>query len=128
MSRITGLTGNKNIGLGRLFGARGGVSSPKGGGNFQTAATLPNTGAQTGLNTVWLNPSRITLADLSRASCSLLASGVSNQLQATNFGFNIPANATITGIVVTLGSYLVTGTGSGPETAGERYDCQVASG
>ena len=50
---------------------------------------------------VWTDPGNITGAsDISSASVVLAAAGNSHYLKATNFGFAIPAGATIDGIVV----------------------------
>lgn len=58
------------------------------------------TGAASGAGTAWSNPTRITVNDGSFADSSLAAGGNSNQLQATNFGFSIPAGSTINGVLV----------------------------
>ena len=62
------------------------------------------TGADnTGVGTAtWTNPGNITAADTNYATCSLGSSAVSHYLWATNFGFGIPAGATINGIQVSV--------------------------
>ncbi|MDD4761651.1 MAG: fibronectin type III domain-containing protein [Candidatus Pacebacteria bacterium] len=78
-----------------------------------TSATNAGTGADVaGVGTVtWLNPSRIVANDNSYASAAVNGA-TSHYLQATNYGFNIPAGATISGIQVTIGRYGSTGFGS----------------
>jgi len=48
----------------------------------------------------WLNPNNITLQDGNAASCTFSGTSGSDSLQATQFGFNIPPGATVTGIYV----------------------------
>lgn len=56
-----------------------------------------------GTSTAWNNTSRITTSNGSKASATGLSNGeVSDYLTATNFGFTIPAGATITGIKVDI--------------------------
>lgn len=51
----------------------------------------------------WANPGNAAASDNSRATAELKSgSGQSHLLKATNFGFSIPAGATINGIVVDL--------------------------
>jgi uncharacterized repeat protein (TIGR02543 family) len=71
-----------------------------------TAATNAGAGANmTGTGTVdWLNPSFVTADDTSYATVTL-TSATSHYLAATNYGFAIPANATINGIAVTIGRF-----------------------
>lgn len=72
-----------------------GVTSP-------TSAKLPGTGANvTGTGTVaWVNPSNITLNDGTFSTFSSAIDQVqSNYLQGTNFGFTLPANAIVQGVV-----------------------------
>jgi hypothetical protein len=48
----------------------------------------------------WTTPTNITASDNARATQSLAAGATTQYLKATNFGFTIPAGATIDGIVV----------------------------
>jgi hypothetical protein len=52
-----------------------------------------------GPNTDWLTPNNVTASDDARATSALAASGVSDLLRTTTYGFGIPAGATINGIV-----------------------------
>lgn len=68
-------------------------------------ATTQNTGAKsptaaitTGAGTEWTNPTNALASDDSRATSSL-GSGLSDFLAAFNFGFTVPTNATITGVL-----------------------------
>ena len=74
-----------------------------------TGTTTPNTNAGTGANvpgpgTVdWANPGYITADDTSYASATLVGSTLtSNYLEGTHYGFAVPSNAAISGIVVTI--------------------------
>jgi hypothetical protein len=50
---------------------------------------------------VWSNPTNIQGSSLAaKATCALAASTVSHYLEATNFGFSLPATATLLGIYV----------------------------
>lgn len=64
-----------------------------------TANTLPGTGSNvTGVGSVaWSNPSNITAEDGNYATVDT-SLGDSNYLEATNFGFNLPNDATVIGI------------------------------
>jgi hypothetical protein len=55
--------------------------------------------ASTG-SVVWSNPSNAQASDNARATASLPESNSSHYLKASNFGFSIPSNATVNGIVV----------------------------
>ncbi|PJJ09955.1 hypothetical protein CLU83_3338 [Flavobacterium sp. 1] len=74
-----------------------------------TGAKLPSSGTNvTGVGSeAWLNPGRITANDNSRASVSINSGsfGRTNYLQAKNFGFSVPTDATITGIEVSINRY-----------------------
>jgi hypothetical protein len=50
----------------------------------------------------WVNPTNIEINDGNPASVFLNAIAISQSLQGTNFGFGIPANATINGITVVI--------------------------
>ncbi|MFN8454654.1 MAG: YDG domain-containing protein [Anaerolineae bacterium] len=50
----------------------------------------------------WTNPGNVTADDTNYATANLGASATSEYLQATNYGFNIPASATIDGIQVAI--------------------------
>lgn len=72
-----------------------------------TSATFPGTGANNntyiggcGTGNQWVNPSRITANDSSSATMPGCANTDGNYIQASNFGFSIPTNATILGIVL----------------------------
>lgn len=62
------------------------------------------TGANvTGIGTVaWANPGNITDPDSPYATASVSAGNTTNYLRGTNYGFNIPSNATILGIQVAI--------------------------
>lgn len=49
-----------------------------------------------------LNPTNALTSDDSYATCALLLSQISNYLMVTNFNFNIPLDATITGVTVNV--------------------------
>ncbi|WP_278011493.1 T9SS sorting signal type C domain-containing protein [Flavobacterium gyeonganense] len=69
----------------------------------------------TGVGTLaWSNPGRITADDNSNTSASRNSNGTTttNYLQATNFGFTIPTNATITGVTVSVNRYASANSGS----------------
>ena len=65
----------------------------------------PDTGANvSGIGTVsWLNTLNLVSDNNSTASVNLPRSQISNYLHATDFDFNIPTNAVINGIEVTVG-------------------------
>lgn len=48
----------------------------------------------------WTNPTNASVNDASYATSVLLITQLTHYLKATNFGFNIPGDATITGILV----------------------------
>ena len=65
-----------------------------------------------GTDTAWANPGNIKADDTAYASATLASSTAkSNYLWATNFGFTIPTDASISGITVTYGKYS-SGTGN----------------
>ena len=78
---------------------------------FTTASsftiTTPATNARTGANVTgagsvaWSNPGNITTVGAPYATVALTAQ-TSNYLEGSNYGFAIPANATINGIVLTI--------------------------
>lgn len=73
-----------------------------GGGTSGSSGPL---GAGAGANqtlsgSAWTNPGNITASDASFASDTINNGSSSDYLVATNFGFSIPSNATITGITV----------------------------
>lgn len=49
--------------------------------------------------TTWSNESNATASDDSNATCSLAVNGISYALKATDFGFSIPSNETVEGIL-----------------------------
>ncbi|MBW2709396.1 MAG: right-handed parallel beta-helix repeat-containing protein, partial [Deltaproteobacteria bacterium] len=75
-----------------------------------TSTTTSGTNAGTGTDVSgvgtasWLNPSFITANDTSYAQVTL-SSATSHYLEGTNYGFDIPANAIINGIEVTIGRF-----------------------
>ena len=74
--------------------------------NAQTTVGPNNTGTgtnMTGLGTVaWNNPTSIYTSDNSISTTTLASTITSNYLRASNFGFSIPANATILGVTVNI--------------------------
>jgi len=71
------------------------------------AQTVGPNSAGTGTNVnvtgiAWSNPGNITASDNNRASVSLNNGEISDALVATNFGFTIPATATIDGVTVSI--------------------------
>jgi hypothetical protein len=79
-----------------------------------SSVKFPGTGADDAtVGTIaWTNPGNITALDASTADATLSFGQTSHYLKATNFGFAIPAGATITGVLVThllgsLGSTIV---------------------
>ncbi|WP_165352482.1 hypothetical protein, partial [Flavobacterium anhuiense] len=85
------------------------ASSPCGTSNSSGAkiARLGNSVGTASLS--WSNPSRVTSNDSSYASATVNSGGnttvATRSLQGTDFDFNIPTNAAITGIQVTIGRY-----------------------
>ncbi len=75
-----------------------------------STTTTPATNARTGADVsttgtvAWLNTGNILTADSTYAQVTL-SSATSHYLEGTNYGFAIPANATINGIVVTIQRY-----------------------
>lgn len=72
-----------------------------------TAPTFPGTGTDQnppgwGGSPAWTNPGNITKTDQQYASQTVLGFGQGDWLSATNFGFSIPATATILGIRVDM--------------------------
>lgn len=54
-------------------------------------------------NIAWLNPGNVTASDNSRATSSIFAaSPTTHILKATNYGFSVPANATIDGVELSV--------------------------
>ncbi|UAY52835.1 hypothetical protein [Ferruginibacter albus] len=66
-----------------------------------------NTGADgSGIGSVsWSNPGNVISNDNSYATATVTSSSASHYLQATNYGFTIPTEATIKGITVTVGRF-----------------------
>ena len=71
-----------------------GTYGPLGGGTFTDDATVGTVSIS--------NPSNVASSDNSYATSILLLSQVSHYCKATNFGFLIPSDATVTGITVTI--------------------------
>lgn len=65
-----------------------------------TATTIAGTGSNTGSGFSWTSPGNITADDGTLATCCGNINTITTALTATNFGFSIPASATILGIVV----------------------------
>lgn len=84
-----------------------GISAPNQG---NTGATFP--GAAADLGATWTNINNIKVDDGAFATVSVLHGATSSTAQGTNFGFAIPATATINGILVEIKGF-VTGGGSG---------------
>jgi parallel beta-helix repeat protein len=80
-----------------------------------TPATNARTGSDvTGTGTItWLNPGYIITDDTNYATVTL-SGATSHYLTGSNYGFAIPANATINGIVVTIGRF-ESGAGTGAD-------------
>ena len=68
-----------------------------------TGLTLAGTGAASGTGQIWASPGNITASDDSYAVATLTKTNTTTQnLDATNFGFALPAGATIDGIEVRI--------------------------
>ncbi|MDX9812234.1 MAG: PKD-like domain-containing protein, partial [Bacteroidales bacterium] len=96
-----------------------GVTICQGGSGTLSASSCPSVDSATdgprfagngttgGSGAAWSNPGRVTANDNSYSSASLFSafgnSGTTQVLSATQFGFSIPADATITGIQVIVG-------------------------
>ena len=82
-----------------------------------TTTSATNTGTGTniiGIGTVsWTNPGNI-IADDTSYTTATLSNAISRYLQGTNYGFTIPANATINGIAVAIGRF-ESATGAGKD-------------
>lgn len=65
-----------------------------------TGPNAPASAAVSGTGTAWSSPASALTSDGVFASVFVSPGGTSNQLQVTNFGFAIPAGATINGIQV----------------------------
>ena len=72
-----------------------------------TSATNARAGASvTGIGTLaWTNPGYITADNSSYATAAVSQNVTTQYLEGTNYGFAIPSDATINGIVVTIGRY-----------------------
>jgi hypothetical protein len=68
-----------------------------------TTAKFPGTAADVapGSDTAWASVNNIKATDTSVATCTLANSATSDYLEATNFGFAVPSNATINGVLAT---------------------------
>lgn len=78
-----------------------------GSASVSSSAKFPGTGADDAtVGTVaWTNLGNIFTSDGSYASATLSTTTVSHYLKATNFGFAVPAGATITGVAVEVRRY-----------------------
>lgn len=86
-------------------GNSGSLTATQACGSATPATDGPNNagnGTTVGTGTAWTNPGNITTAGSPYATVGLTNSSNSQILRASNFGFNIPANATINGVVVTI--------------------------
>lgn len=73
----------------------------------------PNVAASTGPETSWTNPNNIKLDDATSASVGFSTGGeMADPLTFSDFGFTIPANAVIDGVVMTIdgANFSITGT------------------
>lgn len=93
---------------------------------------LAGTGGTSGSCTVptfcWSSPGNITANDGVFATVAMAASGNSNELQGTNFGFSIPAGSTINGITVEINKKAVSGVGSPTDVDVTMLKSGVATG
>ena len=76
--------------------------------NSTAGPNFAGAGANNGTGTAWLTPGNITANDANMATASVTAGGIgttnatTQALRATNFGFSIPAAATIQGITARI--------------------------
>jgi hypothetical protein len=76
---------------------------PPSAGSSTAGPNSPGTAGTSGAGRVWSNPNNIKVKDGSSATVILFGANLtSNELQASNYSFGIPSNATITGITVTI--------------------------
>jgi hypothetical protein len=103
------------------------LASPNGGVSTATPLTTPELGASAGTGTAWLNPSNITMGSPTDYATISLVGVASQTLQASHYPLNIPENAIISGVRVS-----VTGTGQVANTslvnAGVGSDVAVPDG
>lgn len=90
-----------------LFAQQGLAQFTTGVSNVTPGFGAPNSCADANtIGTVaWSNPGNGTINDNSYATAAVTSTSVSHYLQATNFGFTIPSEATITGVSVTIGRF-----------------------
>lgn len=91
------------------------------GGAANTGATDAGTGANvSGIgSTAWTNPNNIATVSTTDYARVTINNGISNYLQGSNYGFSIPTNSTINGIVLTIRKERQSGAGN------EYYDQAV---
>ena len=93
------------------------LASPTGGVSAATIPTTPQLGVSAGTGTAWINPENITLGSPTDYATLSISGTASQVLQASDYILNIPANAVISGVQLS-----VTGKGSslssGPINAG----------
>ena len=80
---------------------------------FATTSDGPNSpgaGGNGGSGTAWADTGNITASDDSRATATLIADALSQDLQATQFGFDLPAG-TVDGVTASIEREEVSGTG-----------------
>lgn len=102
----TGLSGSANITASNAITGSGIITQlnpPASGGGPKTAGTSSST--------AWSNTTNTTASDNSYSTGTLSSGGNSNYLYLSNFGFSIPAGATITGVEAVIErAYTTTGT------------------
>ena len=101
ISVIAGSTGqNGTISVTATNGCGTSAPATASTGLINAGAGANNTGIGTG---IWTNPGQITSpGDNNYATQLLNAGATTNYLQSSSYGFNIPTNATITGITVVI--------------------------
>jgi hypothetical protein len=67
-----------------------------------SAVRSAGAGATSGSGTAWTNPGNVVASDNAKATATLSGSALSQNLDATNFGFAIPAGSTIDGVTVRI--------------------------
>ena len=82
-----------------------GASAATMGPRYPGTGTSVNRGTSPSAYPSWSNPARIVSDNNSYASVYIDNEGQSDYLYASNFGFNIPTDATINGITVDIGRY-----------------------
>ena len=103
------------------------LASPTGGVTSITIPTPPRSGLSIGAGTPWLNPNNITFGNPSDYATVALTAESSQILAASDYPFNLPENAVISGVEI-----IITGTGpvnsEGASNAGLGSDIPVTPG